>query len=142
MPDLRDDAVARRRTVQFSTGQPEPNGTPVFLNNGRRYEQWGTANLAPMRLGTVEEWTLTNTTDEYHPFHIHVQPFQVVSVNGQPVRGVMYRDTVTIPPMVDGVPGRVVIRQRYPDFTGRFVIHCHILFHEDHGMVAPVRVVR
>ncbi|MBL6634032.1 MAG: multicopper oxidase domain-containing protein [Thermoleophilia bacterium] len=30
-----------------------------------------------MRLGTVEEWTLTNTTDDYHPFHIHVQPFQV-----------------------------------------------------------------
>ena len=65
-----------------------------------------------------------------------------MSVNGQPVRGVRYRDTVPIPPMVDGQPGRVVIRQRYTDFTGRFVIHCHILFHEDHGMMAPVRVVR
>ena len=142
MPNLRRAQVARRRTVQFSMGAPGPNGMPVFLINGRRYEQWGRRNLASMRLGTVEEWTLTNTTDEYHPFHIHLQPFQVMSVNGQPVRGVMYRDTVPIPPMVNGVPGTVVIRQRYTDFTGRFVIHCHILFHEDNGMMAPVQVVR
>lgn len=141
MPDLRGAAVARRRIVRFSMGQPDPGGSPVFQINGKRYEQWGSANLASMRLNTVEEWTLTNTTNEYHPFHIHVQPFQVMSVNGEPVRGVRYRDTVAIPPMANGVPGRVVIRQRYTDFTGRFVIHCHILFHEDNGMMAPVRVV-
>jgi suppressor of ftsI len=141
MPDLRDATVARKRTVRFSMGLPEPNGTPVFHINGRRYEQWGRANLASMRLGTVEEWTLTNFTDEYHPFHIHIQPFQVVSINGTPVKGVQYRDTMPIPPRANGMPGKVVIRQRYTNFTGRFVIHCHILFHEDHGMMAPVRVV-
>lgn len=141
MPDLRQSTVARRRTMQFSESAPGADGTPAFLINGRRYEDWGNSNIASMKLGTVEEWTLTNTSDEYHPFHIHVQPFQVVSINGVPVKGVEYRDTVPIPPMVDGVPGRVVIRQRYTDFTGRFVIHCHILFHEDHGMMAPVRVV-
>lgn len=143
MPDLRGIPVANSRTVQFSTGEPLPGSkTPQFLINDMNYDSWGSKNLASMKLNTVEQWTLTNTTPDYHPFHIHIQPFQVVSINGVPVRGVEYRDTVQIPPMANGVPGRVVIRQRYTDFTGRFVIHCHILFHEDNGMMAPVQVVR
>lgn len=141
MPDLRGLPVANSRTVRFSM-QPQPSGPPQFLINDMNFDQWGARNLAVMKLNTVEEWTLTNTTGEYHPFHIHVQPFQVVSVNGVPAKGVDYRDTVPIPPMQDGVPGTVVIRQRYADFTGRFVVHCHILFHEDHGMMAPVNVVK
>ena len=142
MPDLRGEPVAAKRTVQFSIEpQPAPD-PPQFLINGMNYDSWGKTNLAKMKLNTVEEWTLTNTSSEYHPFHIHIQPFQVISINGVPEKGLTYRDTVAIPPAVDGVPGQVVIRQRYTDFTGRFVIHCHILFHEDHGMMAPVEVVK
>ena len=142
MPDLRGRPVANSRTVTFSMGSPLPGSTtPQFLINDMNYDSWGSKNLARMKLNTVEEWTLTNTTSMYHPFHIHIQPFQVVSINGVPVKGVEYRDTVQIPPMANGVPGKVVIRQRYTDFTGRFVIHCHILFHEDNGMMAPVEVV-
>lgn len=142
MPDLRGRPVANSRTVTFSMGSPLPGSTtPQFLINNMNYDSWGNKNLASMKLNTVEEWTLTNTSGEYHPFHIHIQPFQVVSINGVPVNGVEYRDTVQIPPMANGVPGKVVIRQLYTDFTGRFVIHCHILFHEDNGMMAPVQVV-
>jgi len=142
MPDLRGIPVANSRTVQFSLGPPPAGSTtPQFLINNMNYDSWGNQNLAAMKLNTVEEWTLTNTSSEYHPFHIHIQPFQVVSINGVPVQGVEYRDTMPIPPMVNGEPGKVVIRQRYTNFTGRFVIHCHILFHEDHGMMAPVQVV-
>lgn len=143
MPDLRGVPVYNSRTVQFSVDPPLPGSTtPQFLINGMNYDAWGSKNLARMKLNTVEEWTLTNTSPEYHPFHIHIQPFQVVSINGVPVQGVEYRDTVPIPPMTNGVPGKVVIRQKYTDFTGRFVIHCHILFHEDNGMMAPVQVVK
>jgi len=143
MPDLRGIPVANSRTVTFSVGAPLPgSSTPQFLINDMNYDSWGSKNLAVMKLNTVEEWTLTNTSRDYHPFHIHIQPFQVLSINDAPVKGVDYRDTVPIPPMVNGVPGTVVIRQRYTDFTGRFVIHCHILFHEDNGMMAPVQVVR
>ncbi len=143
MPDLRREAVHNSRNVEFSAGPPLPGSTAKnFMINGMNYDQWGSRNLFSMKLDTVEEWTLTNVTDEYHPFHIHIQPFQVVSVNGKPVSGVDYRDTVPIPPMENGVPGTVVIRQKFTDFTGRFVFHCHILFHEDNGMMAPVRVVR
>ena len=143
MPDLRGLPVYNSRTVQFSASPPLPGSTtPQFLINNLNYDAWGSRNLAKMKLNTVEQWTLTNTTDMYHPFHIHIQPFQVVSINGVPVQGVEYRDTVPIPPMVNGVPGQVVIRQRYTNFTGRFVVHCHILFHEDNGMMAPVQVVK
>ena len=143
MPDLRGLPVNNSRTVTFSVAPPSPGSTtPNFLINGMNYENWGSKNLFSMKLNTVEQWTLLNTSPEYHPFHIHIQPFQVVSTNGVPVQGVEYRDTVPIPPMVNGVPGKVVIRQRYTDFTGRFVIHCHILFHEDNGMMAPVQVVK
>lgn len=65
-----------------------------------------------------------------------MNPFQVTAINGVPVKGIDYRDTMPIPP-----GGSVTIRTRLTDFTGRFVIHCHILFHEDHGMMAPIRVV-
>lgn len=141
MPDLRDERVAARRTLRFSEGLT-PGGDPLFFINGKMFDQWGKRDLATMKLNTVEEWTLTNASFEYHPFHIHIQPFQVISVNGVPVKGVDYRDVISIPPAVSGVPGRVVIRQKYTDFTGRFVVHCHILFHEDNGLMAPVSVVR
>lgn len=143
LPDLRGIPVANSRNVRFSMGAPLPGATlPQFLINDMNYDSWGNKNLASIKLNTVEEWTFTNTTAEYHPFHIHIQPFQVISVNGVPVKGVEYRDTMPIPPMENGVPGKVVIRQRYTDFTGRFVIHCHILVHEDLGMMAPVQVVK
>ena len=129
--------MAQHRDVTFSF-VPLPDGSPQWAINGKMYDDYtSSTNLFQMKLGTTEEWTLRNTTTEYHPFHIHVNPFQVVSINGVPQKAIDYRDTVPIPPN-----GTVVIRQRFTDFTGRFVIHCHILFHEDHGMMAPIKVVR
>jgi len=137
LPDLRTQTVAQHRDVTFSF-VPLPDGSPQWAINGKMYDDYtSSTNLFQMKLGTTEEWTLRNTTTEYHPFHIHVNPFQVVSINGVPQKAIDYRDTVPIPPN-----GTVVIRQRFTDFTGRFVIHCHILFHEDHGMMAPIKVVR
>lgn len=135
LPDLRRATVARHRRVEFSM-LARASGPPEFRINGKTYHQVQNTDIFTMKRGTVEEWTLTNVTDEYHPFHIHVNPFQVIAINGVPVKGIDYRDTVPIPP-----GGSVTIRTRLTDFTGRFVIHCHILFHEDHGMMAPVRVV-
>jgi FtsP/CotA-like multicopper oxidase with cupredoxin domain len=58
----------------------------------------------------------------------------------------IWQDVIAIPPALinkDGsiMPGRVVIRQTYKDFVGTFVLHCHILAHEDRGMMQLVRVV-
>lgn len=89
-----------------------------------------------VKLGTTEEWLVTNESIEEHPFHIHVNPFQVTAVNGAPVDARGYLDTVTLP-----INGSVRMRMTFADFTGKFVIHCHILGHEDAGMMAVVEVV-
>ena len=66
------------------------------------------------KLGTVEEWTLVNTSSEQHPFHIHVNDFQVISVDGVLVTAPGLQDTVAL------YPGKnVVIRMRFADFTGQ-----------------------
>ena len=77
-----------------------------------------------------------NTSDEQHPFHIHVNDFEVISIDGEPYAANGLQDTVPL------IPGQdVVIRTRFTDFTGKFVFHCHILNHEDNGMMAVVEVV-
>jgi FtsP/CotA-like multicopper oxidase with cupredoxin domain len=83
-----------------------------------------------MKLGTVEQWTLTSKLGP-HPFHIHVNPFQVVA-GAEPV----WRDTILVRPRQT-----VLMRTRYARFDGKFVIHCHILDHEDRGMMQVLEVV-
>jgi hypothetical protein len=89
-----------------------------------------------MRLGDVEEWTVTNDSDEWHTFHIHQNDFQLVELDGKLVEGISPQDNVSVPPN-----GSVKMRMRFTDFTGKFVFHCHVLHHEDHGMMSVVKVV-
>jgi FtsP/CotA-like multicopper oxidase with cupredoxin domain len=124
-----------RRTAVFSeTNQ----GNGVYEINRRTFTNQE-VTYTP-KLGTVEEWTVLNTSREIHPFHIHVNDFQVMSVNGRPSTARSLQDTVPLPIMTRGVPGRVVIRMRIQRFTGKYVFHCHILGHEDLGMMAVVNV--
>ena len=122
--------VVQRRTMEFSE-----NENNQFFINGKEFDE-NRVDVAP-KLGTVEEWTLTNTSDEQHPFHIHVNDFQVISIDGKPYDAKGLQDTVPLLPGKD-----VVIRTHFTDFTGKFVFHCHILAHEDNGMMAVVEVVR
>lgn len=124
--------VLRRRRFTFSFGAGR---TFTARINGEVFNA-GRTNVAPI-LGTVEEWTLVNHSNEDHPFHIHVNAVQVMSVNGRRHRAAGLQDVVVIPK--NG--GRVVIRNPFDDFTGHYVFHCHILGHEDGGMMATVEVV-
>lgn len=108
----------------------------------------------------VDEWTLTSVNDVAlgfvtHPFHIHVNPFEVTSIlapaldsEGNPIiknggyvmaeqltNGPVWRDTVKIPGN-----GTVKMRTRYTKFIGTFVQHCHILDHEDLGMMQLIDI--
>ena len=112
---------------------------PNFTINGVRFDPSVVNEL--INVGAVIEWTLTNTSAAWHPHHIHIHPFQVVAtsdgmLNDLPLLGPTWADTVNIPPM-----GSVTLRQRFPDNPGLFVIHCHILVHEDIGMMQSVRLV-
>jgi FtsP/CotA-like multicopper oxidase with cupredoxin domain len=89
-----------------------------------------------VQLGAVEEWLLTNTSPNGHPFHIHINPFEVIEVNGVALPQSEWHDTFNVPAM-----GSIRIRHRFEDFTGLFVFHCHILVHEDLGMMQTVNVV-
>lgn len=72
-----------------------------------------------------------NTTEQDHPMHVHVNPFQIISANGVPVPFNGYADTVIVPRF-----GTLVVRTKYTDFTGNLILmHCHILDHEDMGMM-------
>jgi suppressor of ftsI len=132
--DLRNKRVDRRRVIVFSE-VPNTMNMFDFELNGRTFDPHFVA--VTMKLNSVEEWTLVNTNTEWHTFHIHVNPFQVMSINGRPLRYVDYQDNVAMPPN-----SRIVIRMHPTDFTGKFVFHCHVTNHEDRGMMAAVQVVR
>ncbi|MCP5085395.1 MAG: multicopper oxidase domain-containing protein [Rhodobacteraceae bacterium] len=99
-----------------------------------------------LKLNSADQWTVYNENPFSHPFHIHVNPFFVTHINGEelprgsPLR--RWQDTVALPGKNDkGIPGSIHFNTRYTDFTGKFVLHCHILHHEDLGMMQAVAVV-
>ena len=75
-----------------------------------------------------------------HMFHIHTNPFQVVEIGGQPQADRMWRDTVVVPRPAKG--GSTVIRTRFLDYTGVFMLHCHMMNHEELGMMQAVEVYK
>jgi FtsP/CotA-like multicopper oxidase with cupredoxin domain len=120
------------RTFQFSRGATgDHRGWTI---NGRGFAP--ADSLADTRLGEVEIWRLV--TDVHHPVHVHLDPFQVLRRDGRGPSDydVGWKDTVDIRPaeVVD-------IAVRFTDYTGRFVMHCHNLEHEDMAMMATVRTV-
>ena len=89
-----------------------------------------------VQLGAVEEWTVATLDGFPHPFHMHVNDMYVVKVNGQDLVNPYWADTLTIPP-----GGSITFRVRFKDFDGAFVWHCHVLEHEDLGMMQLVTIM-
>lgn len=101
-------------------------------------------------LDKAKKWTLTNNSDIAHPFHIHTNPFQLVSSKSFDASGnevvtqynppYVWFDTFAIPIAADEDNfGEAAIHYEAIDFTGEFVNHCHILGHEDRGMMQNVQ---
>jgi suppressor of ftsI len=137
VPDLREEHVDHRRTVVFDDTD-DPN---VFVIDGRVWDRDRVDQN--VRLGDLEEWTVQNASQEFHVFHIHQGDFQVTEINGveQPFRG--YQDVVNLPiAQKNGDPGEVKFLLRFdpPIIAGEYVYHCHIVQHEDQGMMANIVV--
>jgi suppressor of ftsI len=117
-----------------------------FYINGRRYAMGQPPSMVA-HVGTVERWTIRNLTAEVHDFHIHQVHFLVESIDGVAASPKYWADTVTVPPAHfphrGVVPGSAVVLMdfRNPAIRGTFVYHCHILDHEDGGMMASIRVL-
>ena len=120
----------------------------------KRFEQPGQYNLhyraypisraeGQARFAKDPEFQIT-TKGADHPFHIHVNPCWVTRIDVPDEHGRLHNvlpapqwmDTVAIPR-----GGRVVFRSRFADYAGMWVNHCHILMHEDHGMMQAVEAV-
>ena len=127
--ELLNAKVDRTREFVFS----ENTTTNQFYINKQQFDITK-VNVAA-KLGAVEEWTLKNVSGEAHPFHIHVNDFIVTSINGKPYSPKSEQDIVALPPK-----GEVKIRMKYNRFLGTYVFHCHILAHEDNGMMMIVDV--
>lgn len=129
--DLRDATPARSRTLEL--GMSEMMSGASFTIDGRSF--------APDRVdqavsaGAVEEWTLTNTSGMDHPFHLHTWPMQIVSIDGSAIDDVDVRDVVDVPS-----GSAVVVRIDFSGNAGTTVYHCHILDHEDLGMMGIIEV--
>lgn len=103
-----------------------------LLINGKTFDPNTVLPEFQLTKGKVEEWALENTSSVPHPFHIHVNAFQMVGDDGKPGE---WRDTIILPPKKT-----LRMRTRLERFTGRFVLHCHILTHEDEGMMQLVDI--
>ena len=89
-----------------------------------------------IRLGAVEEWTIINKdVGDDHVFHIHVNDMLLTKINGDPLPEPIWMDTAIVPRN-----GSITFRSRFLDFTGKFMLHCHMMNHEDLGMMQVVEV--
>ncbi|MET3923554.1 multicopper oxidase family protein [Arthrobacter sp. UYEF20] len=140
--DLRDVAVTAHRELVFAMGM-NSGGPGMGMGGGTGSEMMSfTINGRPfdparvdttVTAGAVEEWTLRNTSPMDHPVHLHVWPMQIIEHAGQPVDTPMWQDVVNIP-----ARSSVRVRIAFDDFAGKTVYHCHILDHEDSGMMGLI----
>jgi len=132
---LADAHVDGTRDFTFAMGGMMGGGMGgmAFTINGRSFDPERIDIEAA--LGTVEDWTVTNTTPMAHPFHLHVWPFQIMETSDRrtPITG--WKDVVDVP-----AGGWVRLRVAFRDFAGRTLYHCHILDHEDLGMMGIINV--
>jgi len=119
------DTLKATATRYFSLGQGIINGKTMDMN---RVD-------TRVRLGATEIWQIENVVGMDHPFHLHGFRFQIIDRNGVPEKDRRWKDTVN-------VPKHEVIRfiVKYDDFPGKWMYHCHILDHEDHGMMGILEV--
>jgi FtsP/CotA-like multicopper oxidase with cupredoxin domain len=129
--DLRTRSAETRRDISFTMGMGGMRAAFGFDGRAFRLDRVDQT----VRAGALEEWTIWNRTPMDHPFHLHIWPMQVIEQNGHVVRDPMWRDVVNVP-----AGGRVRVLIDFVHFTGRTVYHCHILDHEDAGMMGIMEV--
>ncbi len=143
LPDI-GTVTGEKRVVTFTA-------QPVWPSiNGAKFQPDSTLPghiNQRIKLNTTDEWVLGNETLASpgarrfaHPFHIHVNPFKVMRILNEKGENVtphenVWRDTILVRPKY-----KITLRSHYQRFTGRAVLHCHILSHEDEGMMQVIDI--
>jgi FtsP/CotA-like multicopper oxidase with cupredoxin domain len=150
--DLRHVKTTGSRKLYFSELTQDPNDpdalTYFFLTvAGQRpalYDMESPPNIA-VRQGAVEDWLIENRALEDHAFHTHQLHFQVLEINGKTVENRDIRDTVNVEHWSgSGSYPSVKVRMDFRASNlvgGVFPYHCHILRHEDMGMMGTIQVL-
>jgi len=145
--NLAQQTPTTTRKLYFSEATSGTNGpTKYYITLQGRTPHVFTMGEPPAittTVGTVEDWTIENHAQENHAFHIHQIHFLVMDVNGVPVKEPYLADTMTVPYWNGaGTYPSIMVRMdfRDPDIAGTFVYHCHVLQHEDSGMMAKIQV--
>jgi FtsP/CotA-like multicopper oxidase with cupredoxin domain len=150
---LGDVTPVRTRTLYFSEKPHDPKNlnspTDFYITvEGQEPKVFDPRDTVPniiVQQGDVEDWIIENRTQELHAFHIHQIHFMLVEWNGVPLDEPFLRDTINVA-YWDGKSRRypsIKLRMdfRDPNVVGTFVYHCHLLEHEDGGMMGVIRVV-
>jgi FtsP/CotA-like multicopper oxidase with cupredoxin domain len=135
----------KERHLYFSESD---DGTQFFITvagqTPKVYDPFDPPSVVTQQ-GAIEDWTIENRSTEVHAFHMHQLHFLVLEQNGQPTNDPVIHDTVKVP-YWDGVSAtypsiKVRLDFRDPETVGTFLYHCHILDHEDGGMMAKIKVL-
>ena len=152
LPWLGSVKPVRTRMLYFSEKLSDPNNpasaTEFYITvDGQKPKPFDPNSGIPniiAKQGTVEDWIIENRSNELHAFHIHQLHFLLLDYMGRPINEPFLRDTVNVPyyngrsfeyPSV-----RLRMDFRDPNIVGTFVYHCHLLEHEDRGMMGTIRV--
>jgi FtsP/CotA-like multicopper oxidase with cupredoxin domain len=150
---LGDVRPTRVRSLYFSEKLADPNdptsATEFYLTvDGQSPKAFDMNAMEPnivAEQGTVEDWIIENRSQELHAFHIHQLHFLLLDYMGRPVEENFLRDTVNVPyynghtlayPSI-----RIRVDLRDPNVVGTFPYHCHLLEHEDKGMMGIIQVL-
>jgi FtsP/CotA-like multicopper oxidase with cupredoxin domain len=123
--------------------QPCPPGKTCVISFMVDHYEYPNSPVRQLKLGTASQWTIAvdpNSLAPEHPFHIHVNPFEMVRQGPDSSDETVWKDTLLIH-QTTALKYRT-LRSRYTDFDGKFVLHCHILDHEDGGMMQEVDIVK
>jgi FtsP/CotA-like multicopper oxidase with cupredoxin domain len=151
---LGDVAPVRVRRLYFSEKLADPNDPTSAIEfyltvdgqTPKMFDMNATTPNLVAEQGTVEDWIIENRSNELHAFHIHQLHFLLLEYVGKPVTEDFLRDTVNVP-YYNGhtlsYPNiRVRMDFRDPNTVGTFPYHCHLLEHEDKGMMGAIQVVQ
>ena len=149
---LGDVAPVRVRHLYFSEKLTDPNDPTSAIEfyltlEGEEPKMFDMQAEAPnivAQQGTVEDWIIENRSQELHAFHIHQLHFLLLDYGGRPVNEGFLRDTINVPYFSGRTLTYPSVRLRMdfrdPNVVGTFVYHCHLLEHEDKGMMGSIRV--
>jgi FtsP/CotA-like multicopper oxidase with cupredoxin domain len=145
--DLAQQAATAQRKLFFSEEFGGTNGPAQFYItvDGQKQNVFEPDEkpVITTHVGAVEDWTVENRALETHAFHIHQIHFQVLEIDGKPAADKDLRDTIEVPYWPGKGPYHSVkLRMdfRDPAIAGTFLFHCHILLHEDAGMMHKILV--